>query len=87
MLAMDCKNPLDSLSQSEVSIFHQHQMSPDGATTSQVAPLGVNDRSLQYMAEDSAELEQFDEQEEDEYDLEEEDQGHDSQTEESSPGI
>ena len=85
MLAMEYKNPLDSLSQSESSIFHQHQMSPE-ASISPAPALGVNDRSLQYMADDSPEIdeEEFDEEE---YDVEAEDYGHDSHMEEGSPGV
>ena len=67
---MEYKNPLDSLTQSEASIFHQHQMSPD-ATNLPALPLGMNDRSLQYIPEDSPGLEEvLYEEEEDDYDLE-----------------
>jgi hypothetical protein len=62
-------------------------MSPD-ATTSPVPPHGVNDRSLQYIAEDSPELDEvFYEEEGYEYDLEAEEYGHDSHMEDSSPGV
>ena len=87
MLAMEYKNPLDSLSQSQSSIFHPHQMSPE-VTSSPVQPIGLNDRSLQYMAEDSPDLDKvYDEEEGHEYDIEADEYGHDSQMEDNSPGV